>query len=368
MLRTSLYLASLLALTLSACRYDLDDIFQAGEVLDVPDADVGPPIDNLADLLRGGKFSTVDDACHTCAVRRCKDVSDACLEDAECVAFNRCIVQSTDPATQAECRAESVDWLSQDIPGRDVGGPYQQCVFQDRCSEECKARTNFQCVGKFSWPTTPNQTIPYRVRFVEALGQGKVVSGMEVKVCRPDDPPCGQPTATMMTDANGEVMLDLRVALRAFRGYLELKKEGIYPTLVRLGWPIAQEGVTNITIIDSTSVQLNVAAAGVQPDPERGLLQVRFFSCAGLTAPGISFTTDLEDEESLYWYANEIGLPRFDGTATSNIGAGGVINAVEGVHTLVAKQVATGTKTAETSAPVRGGYMTIVLFSPLDSN
>ncbi len=374
MLRTQLYLAGLFALTSSACRYDLDGVFAPGKVIDddstveKPDSAVEmPEPEDLVALLGSGKFSSVDDACVACAEEKCDDVRKACEDDPDCVAFNRCVSASTDPATQAECRARFVDWLRKDIPGRDMGGPYQQCVFQDRCWEECKGRSNFQCAGKFSWPTTGADTVPYRIRFVEALSAASVGEGLEVKVCRSDDTSCSVPAATAYTDENGEVALDLLVTLRAFRGYLELNKEGFYPTLLRLGWPIAQEGVTNISIINRQSVELNISLAGVKPDPERGLLQVRFFSCAGFTAPGVSFTTNLADAASRSWYANDIGLPSFEGESTSLLGAGGVINAVEGVHLLVARDAETGKKIAETSAPVRPGYMTIVLFAPLES-
>lgn len=350
-------------LSVGACHYDLDSIFQAGETLAPPVEEV----ESIAEFL-GGRFSTVGDECHACAVKECDEVNQACLADEECVAYNRCIGQSTDPATQAECRAEFVTWLSKDIAGRDVGGPYQQCVFQDRCSDACGARDNWECVGKFSWPTTPVQSIPYRIRFVQALGEGAVVAGMQVKVCRPDDLACAQPTSTATTDEKGEVQLDLKTTLRTFQGYLELSREDIYPTLVRLAWPIAQEGITNIAIIDSKSVKFNIDTAGVEPDPERGLLQVRFFSCAGLTAPGVSFKTQLTDEASRIWYADRIGLPDFKGESTSNIGAGGIINSVQGLHHLEATLGPGGPKIAEARAPVRGGYMTIVLFSPLPSN
>ena len=227
------------------------------------------------------------------------------------------------------------------------------------------------------WPTTNDEEIPFRFRFNEAFTLEEVAD-MQVKVCRADDLLCAVPTFTGQTDANGEVELKLRTSLRTFQGYLELtKKTGnpmttIYPSLVRLGWPITQAGVTNITVISEFSVSLNVAISMVDPDPERGLLQVRFSSCSGFAAPGVSFTTSPTDEASRYWYADADGIPNFTETKTFTIGAGGVINAIGGRHTITATVMGpdgmTPVKVAQAAAPVRAGYMTIVLIPPMGTN
>jgi hypothetical protein len=345
----------LFGLSATACHYDIDKIF-AGKTLEAPEL--------LTDLWTGGQFSTVDADCAACGAAKCVEANADCRDDPDCVAFTRCIASSTDPATQAQCRSEFIPYLTEEIFARDIGGPYQQCLFQDECLEQCGSRTNWQCVGNFSWPTTAEEVIPFRFRFVEAFKQTELAD-VEIKVCPAYDIHCEQPTATGRTDAHGEVLLELPTALRQFQGYLELKQATLYPTLLKLGWPISREGVTNITLIDSMSVALNVAFAGVDPDPERGLLQVRFYSCTGMAAPGVSFTTSPTDESSLYWYAGAEGTPNFKATQTAAIGAGGVINAIEGPHTIVATNVADGMKVAEAAAPVRKGFMTIALLSPL---
>jgi hypothetical protein len=122
-------------------------------------------------------------------------------------------------------------------------------------------------------------------------------------------------------------------------------------------------------VINEASVALNIAISQVQPDPTRGLLQVRFYSCAGFAAPNVSFTTSPTDEASRYWYAGPDGIPDFAETKTFTIGAAGVINAIEGRHVITSTYSpdngVTTTKVGETAAPVRAGYMTIVLVPPL---
>lgn len=371
--------ALLLALTLlSACRYDFDPLFE-GELLDLDggmsDASmVEPPPAQLIELWKDKPFTSYNEACAACAVAKCAAVNDSCKRDPQCVAFTRCIAQSTDPVNQAQCRSQFTPWLSGDIFGRDVGGPYAQCVMQDKCTEECRSRVNFSCVGKFTWQTTNDMAIPFRFRFTEAFTLEEV-TGMQVKVCRADDLYCTAPTEVAMTDENGEVMLNLLTSLRTFQGYFELTKKtsdpmtSVYPTLVRVGWPITQQGVTNITVINEYSVSLNIALSQATPDPGRGLLQVRFYSCNGFAAPGVSFITSPADEASRYWYAGIDGVPDFDETKTFTIGAAGVINAIEGRHNITSTYSpdngVTSIPAGETAAPVRAGFMTIVLVPPM---
>lgn len=351
-----------LACAIAGCRYDIDKIYrhQATEPQDEVPA-------QLVDLWTDQAFSTVDDTCRACFEQRCATENTECRDDPECVAFTRCVAESTDPVTMYECRARHAAWLSEEIDVRDVSGPLGQCLFQDACSEECGSRTNFQCLHQFSWPTTGAKTVPFRVRFIEARSL-ELVSNMDIKVCRPDDLYCVSPISTARTDKNGEVQLELPVSLRAFQGYLELSREGLYPTLLRFGWPISREGVTNTTVINEESVNLNIALAGVEPDAERGLLQLRAFTCAGVGAADIEFTSTGLDDSSRTWYANSIGIPSFSAKGTAPLGAGGIINVLEGLQTVTARRLEDGKVVSETAAPVRKGHMTIVVLAPLGTD
>ncbi len=365
---------------LGACHSDFDPLFEAQALDSDGGQDAGmvePPPAQLIELWKDKAFSSYSESCAACAAAKCGAVNESCKRDPQCVAFTRCVAQSTDPVTQAQCRSQFATWLSADVFGRDVGGPYAQCVLQDKCTEECASRVNFSCVGKFSWQTTNDMDIPFRFRFNEAFLLEEV-AGMEVKVCRADDLYCTAPTQVATTDDNGEVTLMLRTSLRTFQGYLELNKKtadpmtSIYPTLLRLGWPITVEGVTNITVINEFSVSLNVAISNVAPDPNRGLLQVRFSSCSGFSSPGVSFATNPTDEASRTWYADLAGVPNFEETKTYMLGAAGVINAIEGRHNITASYSpdngVTNIPVAEAPAPVRAGFMTIVVVPPMGTN
>jgi hypothetical protein len=368
-------ICAVLGFSLVGCRYDIDKIYAHSD----PNADAGgqardagadaasaePPPAQLIELWRDQAFSTVDDDCASCAKRGCAKANEACRNDPACVAFTRCVAESTDPQTQNSCRASHVAWLSEDVEGRDVGGPYQQCVFQDQCAEQCSARTNWQCVDEFSWPMTSEKSVPFRFRFNDALNSQKEVAGMQIKVCRPDDLYCKSPIGMGKTDKNGEVQLQLGIALRTFQGYFELTGANVYPSLLRFGWPLVQEGVTNVTVIDEDSFGLNTALLGIEPDPERGILQLRAFSCNGVGAKGVAFETSGVDDKSFYWYASKDGIPDLEAAVTEKLGAGGVINVFEGRQNVLARNAADNKVVSKTPVPVRKGFMTIVVMAPL---
>jgi hypothetical protein len=237
------------------------------------------------------------------------------------------------------------------------GGPYQQCVFLSRCGNECDSHAQRACNDQFGWPMT-NSKIPLHLRFAEGL-LGTPVAGLSVRACRAENSAeCqGVDADEYITDDDGVVHLEVTPALGAFQGYLELSGAGIYPTLLRFGWPIATELVTNVAVISSGSV------AGL--DADRGLLQLRAFGCNGISARGISFEVAGGDEMSKTWYTVGAHLgPVFSATFTAERGAGGIVNVPEG------RRMVTATHDGETitslTAPVRAGNMTIVVMLPGD--
>jgi hypothetical protein len=349
----------------AGCRYDIDKIFgHQGALLDGGLEDAGAPLPaHLIALWKGQRFSSVDAACEACAQKNCAKANQSCRNDADCAAFTACIAESTDPANQDACRASSLDWVSADIDGRDIGGPYQQCVFKTQCAAECGGQTNWQCVGHFSSTITTEDSLTFRLRFKEAL-TGRLMKGMSVKVCRPDDLYCSMPQGkAKVTDDKGEVELNLATPLGMFTGYFELSGAKVYPTLLRFGWPLVEAGATSVNVIDTDTLATNVAISRVTPDPERGMMQLRAQNCDGLPARGVTFHTSGSDDSTLYWYTTDSDpIPDFKATATESLGAGGVLNVPEGRQTITG--TVNGKVVAETTAPVRKGFMSIVVLAP----
>jgi hypothetical protein len=360
-------LAAGLALSLpaSACRYDIDKIYTYAEDQTRDGGQDASPSD-LIDLWEEGSLS---DECVACAKDKCSDVNVACREDAECAALTRCVSQARNPADQYDCRAEHVEWLAQSIQERDIGGPYQQCVFLNACGNECDSHAQLECTRQFDWPMTdPGVRIPVHLRFVEGL-DAIPVAGLAVRACRAEDSERCQPTSAPehLTDDDGVVHLEVAPSLGGFQGYFELSGSGIYPTLLRFGWPIARELVTNVVVVSTQNVNLLVYSSGADVDDERGLVQLRAFGCNGITARGVSFAVEGADEKTAFWYTTGPDLyPVFTATATADRGAGGIINVPPGRRPMTASYE--DALMASLSAPVRAGHMTIVVLLPGDSS
>lgn len=360
----------ILLIGLSACSYDIDKLYR----FENSDASVaasdgsmeagsGAP-ERLIDLYTSAAF--VDDDCKACANKSCDDAETACRADPSCMALTECAAQGIDPDQLAECRAQQADFCAEDIIGHGLGGPFYTCVFRDKCAAECNTPSDWSCVDNaYSWETTAETSVEARMRFYEAL-DGTPAEGLTVKVYRRIDDNLAEPAATYTTDQDGLVTLTLPTPLRSFLGYLQIEGEKWYPTLIQLGYPIARESVIAMPIVTKQSVNGSILASGVQQQPTRGLLQLRMFGCAGVLMRDVSFESDLADEGiSATWY--------YDGqtantmiTKTTTFGNGGIVNVREGTTTVTGKL---GERVvARTSAPVRAGFLTIVLLAPISDS
>ena len=352
---------SVCALTMlqASCSYDIDKIYKH-----TPGPEALP-----ADLIDLWKDPALSGACRECAKSECFDENLDCRGDPECVALTQCVAKAQDPAAQNDCRAEHVDWLSEAIAERDIGGPYQQCVFLNKCSAACEARTQLSCTRSYAWPTRlGGGTVKLHLRFVEGL-RGRAQPGVRVRACQQEDPQnCLALTDWATTDSDGAVELEVGLALGSFSGYLELEGGTLYPTLLRFGWPVMAELVTNITVVSSGSIQPLLDSSLFPVDRDLGLVQMRMFGCNGVSTRDVGFTVDAAGPFTKAWYTvgNDI-QPDFDVSATGDRGAGGIINVMPGARRLSAA-TSEGTEVVRNlRVPVRGGYMTIVMVVPDDS-
>ena len=87
-------------------------------------------------------------------------------------------------------------------------------------------------------------------------------------------------------------------------------------------------------------------------------------SCQGVGVRGIRFDVENPEPELRSWYIGD-GVPRVDATMTNNIGSGGIFNVSEGFKVALATRVSDNIPVARAEAPVRAGFMTIVVFAPL---
>jgi hypothetical protein len=354
-----------------ACKYDIDAIYTHRTRAADAGADAGSDAGQMAELPARlsdlwAESDVVDADCRACAARECAAENTLCRSDEECAALTRCVAGSMDPDTHAGCREQRTAWLSEDIRARSMNGPYYACVFRDGCPAECASHTDYSCLGQFSRRLTSKRTVNLRLRLIDAL-MGQPSVGVTVKACRQDDLTCSDVAAMTTTDENGVLSIDLPVALRAFRGYLELTGGGIFPTLLHFGWPLGRDDVMEVRVVAESNVENLIDISGVALDGSRGLLQIRAFGCAGVGMEGVSMATDKADADSRTWYATSNNLPDFMRTETTTVGSAGIINVPGGLNRISARLAASGALVSETDAPVRADFMTIVVLSPLDS-
>jgi hypothetical protein len=362
------------------CQYDLDPVFDQGSLVQrdgatgdgalddggTPDAQVEVP--RSTQLIGAwGRYASVDDECIACAEANCAAADEACRADPDCEAYTRCIGQAPNPMGQAACRERFKDWVVAEgsrVRERDIVGPYGQCVFRDQCSAQCDGNADLACLSDFAWTTTSESTVPMRLLLTDAVEMSRALAGVRVRVCLLSDFNCTMPQADTVTDTRGIVDLALPTRFeRAFTGFMELTGQGIYPTLLKFSWNVGSGSTQVISIVNEQLFKFSISGS-VVPDPARGMLQLRMLGCGGVGVRGVKFSAERGDMMTKYWYFQD-GAPSFAATATNLIGSGGIIDVAEGNTRVTATREADDVKVAETNAPVRAGFMTIVVFAPL---
>jgi hypothetical protein len=170
-----------------------------------------------------------------------------------------------------------------------------------------------------------------------------------------------------VTDERGAVDLALPTRFdRSFTGYFELTGAGIYPTLLKFGWNIGGTTAQVVSVVNDALFRFSIGAIQITPDTTRGMLQLRMLGCGGVGVRGVSFDADRADEQTKYWYIAD-GIPSLTQQSTNAVGSGGIIDLREGYTRATAKRVSDGVAVAETNAPVRASFMTVVVFAPLAS-
>jgi hypothetical protein len=353
-------------LTCVGCAYDFNELYM------IPDGGVGDGDGGDAALRSShliglwGNYPTVDDECIQCAETACADVEAACRADPECVTFTRCVAETPTPAGLMACRTRHLAWVtSENFVERDLNGPYGQCVFRDACSRECEGASDSACFQNYAWPTTSDMTVPFHLILNDSENLEHPLPGVTAKVCPEGDPLCKMPAGTGVTNERGYVKLDLPTSFnRAFTGFIELQGSGLYPQLIKFSWNIGGPSTQVVTMINKVTWDFfSTNYLQLPIDPTRGMQQTRMFGCSGLGIRGMRFSTTGGDAQTIPWYFDN-GLPSVHATETGNIGAGGAFNVQTGYQTITATRASDGLVVAHTNAPIRAGFMTVVILEP----
>ena len=352
------------------CSYDFDPLYEhpvadAGAFFVAPDTGTVLPTLSSAQLIQSwiGNDELVDADCVSCAEQKCASADADCRADPGCLAYTQCVGAAPNPAGQTACRVTYESWVRKDVRAHDLSGPYGQCVFKYNCAAECGGNDDLSCLHKYTWPSTPAATIPLHLYLSDAVQQTAPIANAKVAVCAAGDLKCGNPGMQGTSDATGLVELQLPTTFSgAFTGYLMLEGDALYPSLIRFSWNIGQETTYLLNTVNKQLFNQAIGTTGISPDDKRGMVQARMLGCGGVGLRGASFQSDKADAQSATWYIDTV--PKINLTTTNSVGSGGIVNLPEGNTTVTATRASDGALLGTTNAPVRAGYMTVVVFAP----
>lgn len=187
----------------------------------------------------------------------------------------------------------------------------------------------WRCVGRLE-PVAPDPTQPIQVPavFQRMLGRTPLV-GMEIFTCRPFDPSCSEPYASVKTDENGKA--DIPV-YRGFDGHGFIPGDfyaGMMPALFFFVPP--PEGTTDklhgtLPLASFAEMEMVIGMIDRERVPGTGHFLFTVFDCDGERAAGASVTLDSSSDELQPFYISNNGIPDPSLTSTSPKGEGAIIN------------------------------------------
>lgn len=138
-------------------------------------------------------------------------------------------------------------------------------------------------------PSAPvtRPTVSYTVTIVDSV-TNVPPPGLSVRACDDVDTTCARPVAPATgVSADGRVRLSLA---RGFDGYFDIRSDSTLATrLYPDGTLIDDQDGAILELIDPLSAMGLASAAGVELQPDTGLVLARGFDCQGTLGPGIDF-------------------------------------------------------------------------------
>ena len=350
-----------LVVALCACSNDLDALYGDGVV-----KDAGAPPTRVESLppLPAQPDEVNRPECAKCAKQECAKERANCLLDDGCTQILACKGKCSHPACLQNCVAKYglSEWYGVSSSAGAWYDDYMGCVFRTSCSVECNAGENFDCAGKYDWPSAATR-FPVHLRFWTRVGLSLV--GAEVRVCGPGSPCTGtgpdSPIASGRVDPTNGVTLNVTLGGYDpyFRGSFEVedKRIGAFGTRERI-LPIPLTQQTELGVLSPPPDWLQGVTNG-QLDLEAGApLVIYVFDCIGLSARNVRVELpDLAEVEVLHfgdgWVLSEAAMTSVGLALVTD-----VPEAARGSVRVQAFQIGTALPFAEREIDVRAGWVT----------
>ena len=224
----------------------------------------------------------------------------------------------------------------------------------------------FDCVGSVEWPLVEaNTTITLELTAV-ALASGGELPDLTVEACEKDDLACAAPITSGVTDANGQIVLDIPVdaGTVGFDGFFQVTGDTIVPALVYPFPPLTQSIADYTVQIITQGVWTSFQQfADFEADPARGHLGLLALDCATQEADGMAFTASSADGQSKTIYVSG-PLPDPNATVTDAQGAGSIVNIPPGQTSVTASIGVGGAPVGTVDVQLRAGTITYAPVPP----
>ncbi len=243
-------------------------------------------------------------ACQACYAANACSAGRDCATLTACDGINRCVFGvSTIDALNACFLSHGADPGIAFEPGDAASNPWITftAVHNGMCGTACAIGSYWECVGTVSWPVVKYGTTATTAHFWEKDFSQSPVSDGEVLLCTSTDPDCASPLAMGTTSATGEVSLPFGNAGN-ISGEQNLGLDGFFrmvaspshvSTDIYWGFPLSQpDFFFSGTVVDTSILQAQAQASGVQIDPSLGTLAVIVYDCNFGVASGVQASLD----------------------------------------------------------------------------
>ena len=277
-----------------------------------------------------------------------------CAVDAECASFGeeyanyKCIASfcHADCTEKADCESES---------------PRHECQ-----AGVCVDPT-WGCIGQ-PVNTEGGGDVTFRVPIRNLLTM-ETPTNLSVSVCLRPDPDCMSPISTdfnVMEDGLVDVSIP-NVPDGGFDGFLFLTADALLPSYYHFINPISEsnedEPAPELLMFAPATVDILSATAGVEVDPNLGVIIFRTHDCTGAPAAGISAAPTPEGN-SIFFSVDSTNLPDPNVSVTDAAGIGGLANLPVGISRIQLTLEETGEALDDFSLPVKGNSVTMTNFQP----
>lgn len=198
----------------------------------------------------------------------------------------------------------------------------------------------------------------YSLQMVD-LSSGVIYRNLQVRACALTDVSCANPLTDMLgVNEQGRVDVPL---FQNFTGYLEITSDELVPQLFYVNAPLQPR-----TQPDFPLAMVSIASLGPllqllgAVEANTGIIAIRTFDCQGVTANGVSLTSN--NDQARPWYFVD-GLPSSTESETGPEGLAGFINVPPGLN-VVRAEGADGTDLGPQSMVVRPGWMSSMYLRP----